>query len=119
MGQGSVQVALWGKDLYTHLDEVYRKRARFCVVFLSKHYRNKLWTNHERESAQARAFEEKEEYILPVKFDDTEIPGIKPTIAYISAIEYKPNELRICDQITFPFENLHLPDMWKWAILQV
>jgi hypothetical protein len=53
------QVDLWGKDLYTHLDDVYRKRAQFCVVFISKHYAGKLWTNHERKSAQARAFEGK------------------------------------------------------------
>lgn len=75
--------SLWGKDLYTHLDEVYRKKARYCVVFLSENYRKKLWTNHERESAQARAFQENKEYLLPVRLDDTEIPGIKPTIGYI------------------------------------
>ena len=75
--------SLWGKDLYIHLDEVYRKKARYCVVFLSENYRKKLWTNHERESAQARAFQENKEYLLPVRLDDTEIPGIKPTIGYI------------------------------------
>lgn len=82
-------VSLWGKDLYVHLDEVYRKRARYCVVFLSRHYKNKLWTNHERESAQARAFQEREEYILPVKIDSTEIPGIRPTIGYVSKLPAK------------------------------
>ena len=83
--------SLWGKDLYVHLDEVYRKRARYCVVFLSRSYKDKLWTNHERESAQARAFQEQEEYILPVKIDQTEIPGIRPTIGYVSKLP--PNEL--------------------------
>ena len=78
--------SLWGKDLYVHLDEVYRKRARYCVVFLSRHYKDKLWTNHERESAQARAFQEQQEYILPVKLDRTEIPGIRPTIGYVSKL---------------------------------
>jgi hypothetical protein len=66
---------LWGKDLYTYLDEVYRKRTQYCVIFISKYYAKKLWTNHERQSAQARAFTENEEYLLPVRFDDTEIPG--------------------------------------------
>lgn len=79
-------VSLWGKDLYVHLDEVYRKRARYCVVFLSQHYSSKLWTSHERESAQARAFQQQNEYILPVKIDSTEIPGIKPTIGYVSKL---------------------------------
>jgi len=52
-------------------------------MFISKHYANKLWTNHERESAQARAFKKHGTYILPVRIDDTEIPGIKETIGYI------------------------------------
>ena len=33
---GYEQAALSGKDLYMHLEEFYRKRARFCVVFLSE-----------------------------------------------------------------------------------
>lgn len=83
----------WGKNLYTHFDDIYRKRARYCVMFLSKYYAEKLWTNHERQMAQARAFEEQKEYILPVKFDDTEIPGIVSTISYINANEVEPKEL--------------------------
>ena len=74
---------LWGKNLYTHLSSVYKDKARYCVMFLSQHYARKLWTNHELKSAQARAFEENEEYILPVRLDDTEIPGILPTIGYL------------------------------------
>lgn len=87
------KATLWGKDIYVHLDEVYRKRARFCVLFLSESYKDKLWTNHERESAQARAFEENKEYILPVRLDDTEIPGIKPTIGYIHKDDVTIKEL--------------------------
>ena len=74
---------LWGKNLYTHLSSVYKDKAHYCVMFLSEHYARKLWTNHERENAQARAFEENEEYILPVRIDDTEIPGILPTVGYL------------------------------------
>jgi len=74
---------LWGKDLYVYLDEIYHHESRYCVMFLSRNYANKLWSNHERESAQARAFEQHEEYILPVKLDDTEIPSIKPTTGYL------------------------------------
>ena len=74
---------LWGKNLYDYLSSVYKDRARYCVMFLSKHYEQKLWTNHERQNAQARAFKENLEYILLVRLDDTEIPGIPPTIAYL------------------------------------
>jgi hypothetical protein len=44
----------------------------------------KLWTTHERKAAQARAFAEQREYILPIRLDQTEIPGILPTLAYLS-----------------------------------
>lgn len=77
------QANLWGKNLYDKLDQVYKEKAKYCVIFISKFYAEKLWTNHERKAAQARAFTENREYILPVKLDDTEIPGIHGTVGYI------------------------------------
>ena len=74
---------LWGENLYTHLREVYSEKAQYTIMFCSKYYARKLWTNHERESAQERAFRENKTYILPVRFDDTKIPGILDTIGYI------------------------------------
>lgn len=57
-------------------------------MFLSQAYARKLWTSHERKSAQARAFLEREEYILPIRLDDTDIPGIRPTVAYLRFDEH-------------------------------
>ena len=74
---------LWGKNLYEHLSRVYRDEARYCVMFISQHYAAKLWTSHERRSAQERAFRESEDYILPVRFDDTEVPGLATTTGYL------------------------------------
>ena len=74
---------LWGKNLYDYLSSVYKDQAHYCVMFLSKYYEQKLWTTHERQLAQARAFQENREYILPVRLDDTEIPGIPPTVGYL------------------------------------
>lgn len=87
------EVALWGKDLYEHLDYIYRKAARFCVLFVSGHYAAKVWTNHERRSVQARALRENEEYILPARFDATEIPGLRETVGYVTLRGRKPEEL--------------------------
>lgn len=33
---------LWGKDLYEKLDDIYRKRAKYCVIFISEFYAKKL-----------------------------------------------------------------------------
>lgn len=85
---------LWGKDLYSHLDYIYGKQATYCVIFASADYRIKVWTNHERSSAQARAIQDSDqEYILPVRFDETEIPGLRSTIGYLEASKFEPEEL--------------------------
>ena len=77
------QATLWGKNIYEHLSSVYKDKARYCVMFLSQHYAQKLWPNHERQNAQARAFEENKEYILPIRIDDTDIPGFLSTVGYL------------------------------------
>jgi hypothetical protein len=87
------QAFLWGKDLYTHLDWVYQRAAQYCVMFVSKDYASKLWTSHERRSAQARAFSANTEYILPARFDDTEIPGLPSTIADVDLRRMAPENL--------------------------
>lgn len=77
------KATLWGKDLYEHLNDVYKNKAKFCLMVISHNYREKQWTNHERKAAQARAFSQNKEYILPLKLDDTEIPGLNETIGYV------------------------------------
>jgi Uncharacterized protein containing a TIR (Toll-Interleukin 1-resistance) domain len=84
---------LWGKDLYSHLTSVYSKARRHVVMFISQHYANKVWTSHERRAAQSRALREKGEYILPVRFDDTEIEGLLPTVGYVDARRLSPEML--------------------------
>jgi TIR domain len=75
---------LWGKDLSAFLDQIYRKKARFCVIFVSNEYKSRIWTNHEFRSAQASAVELKgEEYILPIRVDGTDLEGLPPTIGYV------------------------------------
>jgi len=60
-------------------------------MFISAHYAKKMWTNHERKSALARALQEKEESILPARFDDTQLPGLRPTVAYIDLRHETPD----------------------------
>jgi hypothetical protein len=86
------KIELWGKDLYQHLAYLYTNAAKYCVVFISKAYAEKLWTSHELKNAQARAFKESKEYILPARFDNTELPGISPTTAYINLKQIKEKE---------------------------
>src|SRR4051794_10937801 len=52
-------------------------------MLVSENYAKKQWTNHERRAAQARAISENQEYILPLRLDDTKIDSILPTVGYI------------------------------------
>jgi len=81
---------LWGKNLYDYLSEIYKDKALYTIMFISTHYAHKLWPTHERQAMQARAFQEHQECILPARFDDTPIPGVLPTVAYISLIHRTP-----------------------------
>ncbi len=84
---------LWGKDLGIHFDTIYRKSARYCIPFISENYKKKIWTNYEIRNAISRAIEQNEEYILPVRFDDTEIEGIRPTLGFLDLRTKSPEEL--------------------------
>jgi len=76
---------LGGKDLVSFFDYVYRKASRHCVMFVSQEYADRMWTNHERRSAQARALEDRgADYILPIRVDDTDLDGLPPTVGYLS-----------------------------------
>jgi len=87
------QANLWGEDLYEHLIDVYKERAKYSVIFISEHYGQKLWAQLERRAAQARALSESQGYILPARFDNTEIPGLLPTTGYIDIRQMEPKDL--------------------------
>ncbi|MEK8133111.1 TIR domain-containing protein [Paenibacillus filicis] len=78
---------LWGKDLYSYLSELYKDKGEYCLMIISEHYSRNYWSKHERLAAQARAFKENREYILPLILDDTEIPGGLPTVGYLDLRE--------------------------------
>jgi hypothetical protein len=74
---------LWGKNFVEHLADIYQHKSKYVVMFISEHYVKKAWPTHERQHAQARALVAREEYILPARFDDTEVPGMTTTVSYI------------------------------------
>ncbi len=87
------EVKLWGKDLAEHLHQVYSKDSHFVIMFASRHYEKKAWPSHERQSALSRHLKGETGRILPVKLDDTEIPGVPSTIRYIDARAVAPERL--------------------------
>jgi hypothetical protein len=73
---------VWGNDMVNHLANVYGKKAKYCVLLISQHYPLKKWTFAERTSARERTFRDANEYILPLRLDDTDVPGIHETTGY-------------------------------------
>ena len=95
----------WEKNFVGHLAELYRTKARYCVMFISKNYPLKRWTEAERTSAQEHALRDANEYFLPLMLDDAEVPGIQETKGYrdlradsiesvVNFIEEKLSEIR-------------------------
>lgn len=75
------RVEMWGDDLQIKLSNVYSKDSKHCLMFLSKSYGDKPWTKYEKKFALSRAMND-EKYILAVRFDDSDIPGIVNTMRF-------------------------------------
>ena len=90
---GFEQVGLWGRDGAAAFHEVFAEKATYVVMFISAEYAKKAWTRHERRSALSRMMKEEQEYVLPVRFDDTAMPGLPDSILYLRASDYSPAEL--------------------------
>jgi len=85
-------VEMWGKDLVEHLHELYARKGRYCVMFISREYAGKVWPTAERRAALERQVAQKGEYILPARFDDTDLPGLSTTVCYIDLRGLPPSE---------------------------
>ncbi len=87
---------LWGSNLLDELYKVYSKQAKYVIIFVSKEYKKKIWTNHERQATQEKALKLKnKDYILPVRFDKTQIPGLPDTIGYLDARQNSPYQVAL------------------------
>lgn len=88
------QADLLGENLTEYLSDIYKSRSKYCVVLISTHYVKKRWTRHEWRAAQARAFQNFDSaYILPIRLDESELPGLLPTTGFMN--------LNVSDPISF------------------
>lgn len=73
---------LGGSSFLTHIAELYRTKAQYCLLLISKHYPLNKWTEAERSSAQQHALRDAEEYLLLIQLDDTDLPGVREAKGY-------------------------------------
>lgn len=102
----AVDTETWGENLRDYFQDIFRHKARFCVVFISQEYANKVWTNFERQIIQARQLVDSG-YILPARFDYTTLAGDIETTKYVNLVHLSPEEfgdmiIRKLKSATFP-----------------
>jgi WD40 repeat protein len=86
------QIDLWGKYLAEELPVIYGEQAAAVVVFVSAEYAARDWTRLERRSALNRAVRERQEYVLPARFDDTPLPGLLSDMVAVDLRTRTPQE---------------------------
>ncbi len=75
---------LWGRDLSDELRSRYGKDTRYVLLLVSRHFAVKDWTDFEFSIARKEAGTRTREFILPVRLDDTLLPGLRTSIVYLS-----------------------------------
>jgi hypothetical protein len=86
------QVRLWGTHLTEELPRIYARETAAVVLFVSTDYAGRDWTRLERRAAFSQAVADAGVYMLPARFDDSELPGLLPDVAVIDLRRYTPGQ---------------------------
>ena len=86
------QVRLWGTYLAEELPRIYARESAAVVVFVSADYAGRDWTRLERRAAFSRAVIEAGVYVLPARFDDSELPELLPDVVAVDLRGYTPEQ---------------------------
>ncbi|SFR19740.1 TIR domain-containing protein [Lentzea waywayandensis] len=78
-------IARWGRNLIEHIAETLTDKVRYVLMFTSRHYVEHSLARHERQTAQTRALEQQNECLLPIKLDDTKVPGLLSSIGFLDS----------------------------------
>ena len=92
---GFEPVSLWGQSAVEVFNKAFGCQAAYVVMFISKAYVEKAWPRHERRTALNSMIQSDREYVLPVRFDDTPLPGLPEDVIYLDANEYTPAQLSV------------------------
>lgn len=87
------QARLWGQRLPKELKNVYQRESELVALFISKDYARKIWPQLEFRSALTTALRADREYMLPIRFDDTELEELDEDVLYLDAGELEPRDV--------------------------
>lgn len=88
-----IESNIWGCDLAEVFDEIYNRDSRYCMIFISKEYKESNWARAEVRNALGRFIKTSERYLLPVIFDDIHIPGVPDTVQHMDARIMEPKTI--------------------------
>lgn len=77
---------LWGKGT-REFDNIYGPDSRFVIPIISEHYAKKDWPRYEFSAALKESKKRTEEFILPLRIDNTQLLGLHDDINYIDLKE--------------------------------
>ena len=98
------QVELWGRHLAEELPRIYAEESASVVVFVSADYAAGGWARLERRAAFSRAVAEAGVYVLPARFDDSELPGLLDDVVSVDLRRYTPEQF--ADLVTAKLDGL-------------
>ena len=108
------QVELWGAHLAEELPRIYAEESAAVVVFVSAEYAGAGWTRLERRAAFSRAVAEAGVFVLPARFDDSQLPGLLPDVVSVDLRRYTPEQF--ADLVTAKLDGLAVsPPCGQWA----
>ena len=74
---------LLGKRLDDEFSSVFGEATRFFVPFVSSEYARRAWPQYEWSVGKLEAQRRHEEFILPLRIDDTVLLGLLDTVCYL------------------------------------
>lgn len=86
-------VDLWGKNHTEELLRIYAGDSHLVLMFISEHYVDKRWPRHERRAILTEVTQRGSPYLLPVRFDDSAVPGLDSGWHYLKAEQFTPERL--------------------------
>lgn len=88
------QHEMLGKELVQYLRNVYSSQCKYCIVFISDDYANKMWPGKvEWPSIISASIEKDNEFILPILIDKIKLNGLPSTIGYLDIDKYSLDEI--------------------------
>ncbi|WP_176953500.1 toll/interleukin-1 receptor domain-containing protein [Glycomyces sambucus] len=98
---------LLGEDLAVTLQDIYFRRSRYAVAILSRSFLKSKWAgNWEWRAVLARMNSQQQGYLLPYFLENVEVPGLNPTIGFLSSDHVSPREFAeiVVQKVTGAFD---------------